>query len=195
MKMRAMSAWAFVALLAACENSPQSSAPPQAPTTNGAAVVEPNGQPSSAPYAATGTTFEVRLDEPIDTSLSHAGDRITATLSAPITTSGGTTLIPVGTRVEGHVVSIDRDTEGPRIVLDFDTMRIGGGLLPVGTRVVSAQQNRYRTVPANSGVTSLQTSPGAGAAETQGTSQIAMPKGAAVQLALTRPIVQSTAAQ
>ncbi len=71
--------------------------------------------PSTAPKSAVqdkntqqeilvpaGTTFHVRLDRTLETGRNRAGDRFTATLSAPVL-SGGKVAIPRGTRLHGHV--------------------------------------------------------------------------------------------
>jgi hypothetical protein len=140
----------------------------------------------SMPYAASGTSFNARIDQPLDTRIASAGEHISATLIQPIKGSDGSVLVPEGTRIEGKIASIEH-TDGPHMTLTFDTLQLKGGTAPVGVRVVSAQQSEYRAVPADAGVTSLQ--PGA-PPTAQGTLQLSMAKGAVIQLALTRPIIQ-----
>ena len=185
----AVTAVALAVAPVACGGSAKETAPPQ--SGNGATLLlGPGGaQALSVPYAPAGTRFDVRLDEPIDTRLNSAGQRITATLMQPIVASDGTVFIPQGTQIEGAISSIGT-TGGPHIALEFDTAKLPGGEITLGTRIVSAQQSTYRTLPGPAGVTNAQP-PGTdgGAPASQPSLQLMMPSGATVQLALTRPIV------
>lgn len=51
-----------------------------------------------------GTTFEGRMDGTVGSRLSHAGERFTITLSAPILANGVDVIIPAGSQVIGEVV-------------------------------------------------------------------------------------------
>jgi len=182
--------WPVLALLAplttGCAGSHGASQPQAA---NGAAVLMHKGTIASVPYAAPGTVFDVRLDQPIDTRLSTPGQPISATLAQPIKASDGSVLVAAGTRIDGKVAGIGH-ANGPHVVLAFDALRLRGGMLPVGVRVLSAQQSSYRYLPAGTGVTSMQAPQPGEAPSRQGTTEISMPQGAIVQLALTRPIIE-----
>jgi hypothetical protein len=176
---------AVLALVATgCAGASKGAAQPQ--SANGASVLTRSGQAASVPFAAEGTSFEARLDQPLDTRLSTPGQRISATLTQPIKGSDGSVLVPAGAQLEGKIASIDH-VNGPNIVLAFEALKTKGGTVPVGVRVLSAQQERYRVMPTNTGVTSMQ--PSAGGPK-QGPEQLSIPRGATVQLALTRPIIQ-----
>lgn len=123
------------------------------------------------------------------------GEPISATLDDPILASDGKVLVSAGTKLEGQVAAVDH-VHGPRIELAFDSLALEGGRAPLGVRIVSAEQSRYRAIPAPSGVTSAQP-PAQGQPEqptavgAQSSEQISMPRGAALELVLTRPIVKS----
>ena len=51
-----------------------------------------------------GTRIRVRLDQSLDTDSNAAGDTFTASLESPVT-AGGKTVLPMGTRFAGRVVS------------------------------------------------------------------------------------------
>jgi hypothetical protein len=184
---RITSVLALLALVATgCAGASKGVTEPQA--ANGASVLTRSGKAASVPFAAEGTAFQARLDQPLDTRLSSPGQRVSATLTQPIRGSDGSVLVPAGAQLEGKIASIDH-VNGPNIVLAFDSVKTRSGTIPIGVRVLSAQQERYRTVP-NTGVTSMQPS---AEGKKQGQEQLSMPKGATVQLALTRPIIQGRA--
>ena len=193
----------------ACGKSSSASAPSAESPVNGAAVIGDKGKTAMAPLAPAGTEFDAQLDDPIDTRTSRPGEPFTVTLVEPIRASSGELLVPAGARIEGKIASIGEPGEA-RLLLDFETLKLQRGEVPIAVRVVSAQQARYATVPAPSGVAS--TPPGGNAAEprapgaseplTPGAAQpqapstapttevhILMQKGAVVRLALVRPIM------
>jgi len=182
---------------ASCGGSSETASQPRTAEAarNGAVVLTPSGRAESAPYAPAGTAFDVRLEQPIDSRISTPGEAITATLVDPIYASNGDVLVPAGTRVYGRIANIDRvdEAQGPRIELDFDSVALRGGAVPIGARVLSAQQSRYEMIPAPSGVANRQ-APGATEPQEQegeATVQISMAKGSVLRLALTRPIVSA----
>lgn len=168
---------------------------PSGKQVRGGAVVITEQAARAVPYAPAGASFDVHLDEGIDTRISSPGQAITATLAQPIAASDGDVLVPAGARLRGRVAAIER-TEGPRIDLEFDSLVLGGGAVPIGVRVLSAQESRYRSLPAQSGVTNAQPSTDAQAAPPpagSGTLQISLARGAAVRVALTTPVVDGRA--
>jgi hypothetical protein len=168
-------------------------APQRQPVTvqDGAIAISEPGAAQSVPFAPAGTAFNARLDQPIDTQISNPGDAITATLLEPIRASNGSVLIDAGTQVRGKVAAIDR-TNGVQIQLQFDSLALPKGAVPIGVRVASAQETRYQSMPMPAGVTNPQ--PTGGAAQKapttpQPTPQITMAKGSVLRFSLTRPIV------
>jgi hypothetical protein len=153
-------------------------------TKNGAAVV--------LPYVPAGTSFDVRLDHAVDTRLSSPGDAISATTTQPIRSFNGDVLVPAGAKLEGRIGRITR-VNGAQLTLDFDTLALPGGKVPVGVLVLGAEQTPYQTVP--SGVTSMQKPEGGGPATAElGLSvipQVSISRGATLKLELTTPIVDA----
>jgi hypothetical protein len=156
-------------------------------TRNGAGVV--------LPYAPPGTSFDVRLDQAIDTRLSSPGDAISATTAQPIRAFNGDTLVPAGARLEGRIGRISR-VNGPQLTLEFDTLALPSGKVPVGVIVLTAEQAPYQTVP--SGVTSMQKPEerpqrGAPVAVPPGSviPQVSISRGALLHVELTTPIIDA----
>jgi hypothetical protein len=157
-------------------------------TRNGAAVV--------LPYVPAGTSFDVRLDQAIDSRLSSPGDAISATTTQPIRSFNGDVLVPAGAKLEGRIGRISR-VNGAQMTLDFDTLALPTGKVPLGVLVLAAEQTAYQTVP--SGVTSMQKSEGqpeggGPSAAPPGPSvipQVSMSRGAMLKLELTTPVVDA----
>jgi hypothetical protein len=164
---------------------------PQAPVRDGAIALSDQGTAQSVPYAPAGTAFNAKLDQPINTQISNPGDVISATLMEPIRASNGALLIDAGAKIHGKVAAIDR-TNGTQVQLEFDSLALANGDVPIGLRVVSAQESRYQATPMPSAVTNAQpTGHGAQQGQTapQPTEQVTMSKGSVLRLSLTRPIV------
>ena len=76
----------------------------------------------------SGTKFTVRIDEPLSSERNQAGDRFTATLMDPVMVNG-TVVIPMGTRVNGHVLA---NRQGgifkgrAKLVLGLDSFQLSG---------------------------------------------------------------------
>jgi len=139
-------------LAAACSKSntppvvaqnPQAQAPAAAPTP--VANPEPVSSDTVAPrqpveerpevLLTPGTTFNVRLDSPLDTRRNHAGDEFSATLNRPVVVHGET-VIPSGTRFRGHVTEAAASgrLEGrPILSLTLDSFRLQGREFPLRT--------------------------------------------------------------
>ncbi|HEX8791727.1 MAG TPA: hypothetical protein VF765_12315 [Polyangiaceae bacterium] len=173
-------------LFCACAKTPP-------PEPGGAVAITRKAGPVPVPYVASGTAFDATIDQPVDTRISKPGQPVTATVTKPVRAANGNELIPAGAQLEGHIASIQH-VPAPRIDLEFDTLVLKEGRVPLRARVVSAQQSHYRAIPAPSGVTSAQpgvTEPQGGTQPglAQGTSEITIPAGAMLQVSLTSPIV------
>ena len=88
--------------------------------------------------APAGTTFAVRIDEELSAKSDGVGSTFTATLSEPLTTSGGSTVIPAGATVVGRITSV----QGERIGITFTSIRSGGETYPIDASVVSEPATR-----------------------------------------------------
>jgi hypothetical protein len=75
---------------------------------------------------ARGASLELTLDQPIDTALAAAGDRVTATTTAPV--KAGNVTIPAGARAVGRILNLEFDLERStiRAVVEFDHIEHGG---------------------------------------------------------------------
>jgi hypothetical protein len=85
------------------------------------------GSHSLADPVSAGTKLEIRLQQPISSYATHKGARISGVLIAPVT-EGGDMLLPLGTTVEGSVLSVRKVGIGvvhetARIQLQFDRVR------------------------------------------------------------------------
>jgi hypothetical protein len=155
-----------------------------------AVLVTSEGRARAMPYAPTGTAFDVRLDQPVDTRLSAPGDPVSATLLQPILANNSDALVPAGTQLRGRVAAIYHDPI-PRIELAFHSLALRGGPVPVGIAVLALQESHYRVLPATPGVTSMQPATGGACSGCpQGTDQISLAKGSVLKVVLTSPIIE-----
>jgi opacity protein-like surface antigen len=95
------------------------------------AVLALAGLHALADPVSTGTKLEIRLKEPISSYATHKGTRISGVLIAPVTERGDM-LLPLGTTVEGSVVSVRKVGIGvvhetARIQLQFDRVVLSDG--------------------------------------------------------------------
>lgn len=82
------------------QQTPSPAAAPAAPPPVGYA----SGAPASGAIIPRGAHVRVRIDREVDTHRNRPGDRFSATLYEPVVI-GGATVLPVGTRFQGHVVA------------------------------------------------------------------------------------------
>lgn len=115
---------ASLALLAACgttpSNAPEGSAPAQA-----AKAVASLAKPVTIPE---GTIISVSLGETLGSKTSHAGDKFTATMAAPVEVDGKV-IIPAGAAVSGTVTeakAAGRFKGGAVLALRLDTVTVKG---------------------------------------------------------------------
>ena len=96
-----------------------------------------NNPPSTASYANNvipeGTRFVVRLADTLDTARLQPGKKFTAKLGEDLRAPDGST-IPFGTKIHGHVSSINRGLHGS-ILLSFDEIDTRHGWRPLAATV------------------------------------------------------------
>jgi opacity protein-like surface antigen len=96
---------------------------------------------------STGTKLEIRLKHPISSYATKKGTRISGVLIAPVT-EGGDMLLPLGTTVEGSVVSVRKVGIGvvhetARIQLQFDRVLLSDGKsFPLQCRITEVENAR-----------------------------------------------------
>jgi hypothetical protein len=126
-----MFALATLAVTGACSRST---------TLESGGDVDVSPTPVSANVLPTGATVNVTLDQEIGTKNSKVGQEFTATVAEAITTSGGETVIPAGTKVHGTVTGLDDSDhagEPAAIRLDFDRIVVNGQNYPFEARVTA----------------------------------------------------------
>ena len=96
---------------------------------------------------STGTKLEIRLKDPISSYATKKGPEISGVLIAPVT-EGGDMLLPLGTTVEGSVVSVRKVGIGvvhetARIQLQFDRVLLSDGKsFPLQCRITQVENAR-----------------------------------------------------
>ena len=91
-----------------------------------------------------GTNFEVEMITPVDTRTSNEGDRVDATLAAPLTVNGQV-VAETGAHVTGVVTDIQRASkkkskdDRASIALDFNTIETIDGPKPLHATVANAE--------------------------------------------------------
>ena len=136
------------------------------------ARVESSGEvapatPVNRNYIPSGTSMNVRLNESLGTSSSHEGDHFTATVADRVTAQNGTTAIPSGAMVYGHVSGLhaaNLPTEQAVIRLAFDSLHFNGGSYPFDASISSVNvQNQPANATTGSTVRGAATGAAAGA--------------------------------
>jgi hypothetical protein len=112
-------------LLAGClaqtPNNSQPSASPQAAST-------PNA--SSASQLPAGTIIPAELAKSIDTKKAKSGDQVVAKTTIDLRSKDGSTVIPRGTKILGHITDAkarSKDESGSMIAMAFDKVEMKGG--------------------------------------------------------------------
>jgi hypothetical protein len=85
-----------------------------------------------------GTLFSVRLDHPLDSFYTAPGSTFTAAVVTPLSDPHGRTLVEYGARVHGTFVSYG-SSDAPRIEVRIDSIDTVEGTLPVAAAVREAQ--------------------------------------------------------
>jgi BON domain len=110
--------------------------PPPAPAPAAVAPAPPPPPPPPQKVTiASGTTFAVRLVDPIDSETATQGQTFHATLNSPLAVDGATA-IPTGYNVEGHVVTVQsagKFAGQSLLVLQMDRISAGGNYYSIQT--------------------------------------------------------------
>jgi opacity protein-like surface antigen len=100
-----------------------------------------------AESVSVGTKLEIRLQQPISSYATQKGAKISGVLIAPLT-EGGDMLLPLGTTVEGSVVSVRKVGLGvvhetARVQLQFDRVVLSDGeSVPLQCRITEVENAR-----------------------------------------------------
>jgi hypothetical protein len=96
----------------------------------------------------SGTPVIGTLDENIGTQHSEVGEAFTVTVSQPITTAEGETVVPAGAKIQGRVTALQeskRVGQQAAIKVDFEELRMNGRKYPFEAEVVKADLETKRT--------------------------------------------------
>lgn len=102
---------------------------------------------ASAETLPSGTTLELRLQQPLSSYATEKGTRLTAVLIAPVSDSGKV-LLPLGTTLEGTVIGVRKvglgvAHETAQITLDFDRLVLANGqAIAIHTHVTQVENAR-----------------------------------------------------
>ena len=105
------------------------------------------GMHTLAESVSVGTRLEIRLEQPISSYATQKGARISGVLVAPLT-EAGEMLLPLGTTVEGSVVSVRKVGLGvvhetARLELQFNRVLLADGTsVPLQCRVIEVENAR-----------------------------------------------------
>jgi hypothetical protein len=94
----------------------------------------------------SGTPFNVRIDQTIDTDRNRSGDEFTATLTQPVQRNGHI-MVPAGTVFHGHVTNANsskRLTGKASLGLVLDTFEMNGRIYRVTTSNVSELSHSHK---------------------------------------------------
>jgi hypothetical protein len=90
-------------------------------------------QPSAPNVIPEGTQFEVQLQDSLDTNKVSQGKSFKAKLAQDLIAPDGNT-IPMGSKVKGHVSSVERGMSS-RLLLSFDQIETKHGWVPLAAMV------------------------------------------------------------
>jgi hypothetical protein len=133
MKLRSSLFVSAVMVLAATACSSRRDIPPTS-----AATASPNDAVQT-PIVAAGTRFHARLETPLSSDSTRAGDLLTARLDEPLLAGNGTVVAPRGAVLSGRVLEVDR---GGPITVAFDRLHIRGRAYPIFTTLLRMPQAR-----------------------------------------------------
>jgi hypothetical protein len=128
------------------ERQDQPETPPAAetPAPKPRPATTPASKPAAPQYeqltAATGTSFNVRLDQELSTRNSAAGDLFTVTTLAPLM-DGGKVVVPAGTKIRGEVTvarASGNSGENAELRVRFDDLTVEGQSYPVALTITQA---------------------------------------------------------
>lgn len=113
---------ASVVVSVACSRGPNP--PPPKIAKGGLEELSINSRVAEVPANAK---FRVIMNDALSSTTSYPGQTFTATLVTPLMSNDARMAAPTGSRVNGHVVSVQTEPE-PRIAVAFDTIDTPGGL-------------------------------------------------------------------
>ena len=94
------------------------------------------------PIVPAGTRIAVRLEQSLDTMETARGQQFSAVVQEPVADSGGTVIVPAGSRIRGTVHSVAGAT-GPRLRLRFDGIETTRGFTPLPARNSASNAQLY----------------------------------------------------
>ena len=126
------------------QDQPETPAAAETPAPKPRPATTPASKPAAPQYeqltAATGTSFNVRLDQELSTRNSAAGDLFTVTTLAPLM-DGGKVVVPAGTKIRGEVTvarASGNSGENAELRVRFDDLTVEGQSYPVALTITQA---------------------------------------------------------
>ena len=101
--------------------------------------------PANASTLPAGSQLDVTLDQQLGTESSHTGDAFSATVANAIVAQNGSTTVPAGAKVWGHVSGVraaSNATEQAAIALAFDSLTFNGARYPFEANVTATDLQR-----------------------------------------------------
>lgn len=168
------------------------------------AATAPYAAPPSSSYVPYGVHYSVRLDQPIGCDLSVYGQTFTARVAAPLLDVAGKLAVPLGAKLYGRVVGVERGAS-PKLMVSFVAIDTVGGAVPIATAVAPDAFNPYLTSravdPTRAGYDSvllpalpfarsmLEAGGGSLSPRFDPTHTVSVPRDAVVEMLLTAPLV------
>ena len=143
------------------KNPPTSSATQDAEPQSGLTGSNSTATNAEPRYLTAGTDIRATLDTPLSTKTSKAGDRFTATVSAPVHDSSGNVIVPIGSKLNGQVGEPTEDGKLATAIKDMGhiNLRFTDIQLPNGADVpISAMLLSVHNTKAARGTSSQQSS-------------------------------------
>jgi hypothetical protein len=107
-------------------------------------------KPIDGPFVAAGTHVVVRLDEPIDTETSRAGQLFRASVEGDLRSPEGVLVVARGASLAGHVASVGTSFD-PKVRLSLESITTVTGVAAIQATVQHAQRRTYSGPKAPSG--------------------------------------------
>ena len=171
-------------------------------TTGSQQIENVSAQDVQGPFVAAGTPLTVSMDTPLDTMSSAAGQSFTATVQTPLRSADGAIIVPQGAKVHG-VLASSGTVDHPRLRLDLQSVDTADGSAPIQASVRHASRTDYAgptefaptgddpfLYPYDSAAWGWWGPMGGGPLYDSYTpTEIRVPRGASMQLVLTRPLI------
>lgn len=147
------------------------------------------------------TTFRVTMDDTLSSATAYQGQTFTATLTTPLIAKDVRIAAPAGSRLQGHVVSVESGSE-PRIAVTFDSLETKYGLYGIEAHANDSMNVAFTIGSARDDEANADTvfRPGPGAigggpraegmeqSEQSHTTMVVVPKNSELELVLTSPL-------